>query len=462
MGYSAGRSRSHKRKSADAELLSLRQAPGQLGLVLLALAFFAFVMGGGGSRYALANLLVQIAALGAMAFAIPDFRKSLGDMPRGLLLLVVCSFLLPLLQIVPLPPALWQALPGRELVAESLELIGQSAAWFPLSVDYGRTLVAMASLVPVLAILLLYPWGKEGAAEAALLLIVVLGWLNFAFGALQLFAPQNALNPYPVRDGGRLYGFFANHNSSGLFFVIALCAAIGAARSSLATPALRPFFWGSGAIFALGAVLTNSRSSTALLLLPLALAGWIGWKKLARFGGKVRMAVAAAAVVSLGAMALLFTQNSRLGATASRFATLEDHRPEIWTDSLVSIERFFPFGSGLGTFRDVFPVDESLEYVLAGQAGRAHNDYLEIAIEAGIFGLLLVAAWGLWLAIKVFAARNDKHWPVVQAAAIGFLCIAAQSLIDYPLRNQAMLCIAGLLIAVMVGREPAKRDRNAT
>lgn len=442
--------------------MSLRQAPGHLGFVLIGLALFAFAMGGGGSRYALANFLVQIAALGGMAFAIPDFRSRLGELPRGLLVLILVSFLLPLIQLVPLPPALWQALPGRELVVESLGLIGQADAWFPLSVDYGRTLVAMASLVPVLAILLLYPWGKEGAGDAVLLLVVVLGWLNFVFGAFQLFAPQNMLNPYPVRDGGRLYGFFANHNSSGLFFVIALCAAIGASRSSLATNAMRPVFWASGAIFALGAVLTNSRSSTALLLLPLALAGWIGWKRLAQFGSKVRIAVGAAAVVSLGAAALLFTQNSRLGATAARFASLEDHRPEIWTDSLVSIERFFPFGSGMGTFRDVFPVDESLEYVLAGQAGRAHNDYLEIAIEAGIFGLLLVAAWGLWLAIKVFAARNGRHWPVVQAAAIGFLCIAAQSLIDYPLRNQAMLCIAGLLIAVMVGREPAKRDRNAT
>ena len=436
------------------------RADRQLGIALPLVALVALAFGGGGSAYPLANLLAQIFALGALLLLGFSRAEGVRRMPRALIVLAFLTMLLPLLQLVPLPPGIWQALPGRDLVEQSLALIGRSDSWFAWSVDRSRTLVAFASLIPVLAVLALFPWGRRGAATAVLYLIVAMGLANFLFGALQLAIPGGLLNPYPVLSDGRLYGFFANHNSAGLFFVIALCASIGAFQMAKRRSVERNVLAGAALIFVLGTVLTNSRSSTTLLLLPLALIAWIALLSIGDKRRRLKMgAIGFAAIALVGAGAAWLLSNTRLATTAERFGSLEDHRPEIWEDSLVSAERFWPVGSGTGTFRDVFPVDESLEYVLAGNAGRAHSEYLEVAIESGIVGLLLIAAWVLFLAWAVFRARNRSNWPVVRAAGLAGLCIFLQAFLDYPLRNQAMLCVAGLLIAAMVGRE--RRDKGS-
>lgn len=429
-----------------------------LGLPFLCVALAAFVFGGGGSHYPLANLIVQIIALGALLLFSGLKPANATLPPRIFVVLCLASLTLPLLQIIPLPPTVWQALPGRELVQQSLGLLGSSEVWFPASVDRGRTFVALASLIPAAIALWLYPWGRHGAARSVIYLIIALGIGHFIFGALQIAAPGDMLNPYPVRSDGRLYGFFANHNSAGLFFVIAMCAAIGAFEIAPRRSMERVGLAACAILFLIGAILTNSRSSTALLLLPLGLVAWVAFwavddkRKRLTYGA---VGAAVGAVILAGGAMLL--SGTRLGATWERFSSLEDHRPEIWEDSLVSIDRFWPIGSGMGTFRDVFPVDESLEHVLAGTAGRAHNEYLELAIESGLFGMLLVLGWIVYLAIRVFAARKDTNWPVIRAAGLAGLCIFLQAFLDYPLRNQAMLCIAGLLIAAMVGREPSDK-----
>ena len=86
---------------------------------LAALLLLAVVLGGGGVRYAIANLAVQLAALLVLALRREAILAFLKTAPLALRLLVGASVLLPILQLIPLPPYLWQALPGRDLVAQS-------------------------------------------------------------------------------------------------------------------------------------------------------------------------------------------------------------------------------------------------------------------------------------------------------------------------------------------------------
>ena len=86
-----------------------------------------------------------------------------------------------------------------------------------------------------------------------------------------------------------------------------------------------------------------------------------------------------------------------------RFAgSTEDARLYLWDDAVYAAERYFPVGSGMGTFDDVFQIDESLENMSVKRAGRAHNDYLEVAIEAGLPGIILI---GAWLALLVWLRK---------------------------------------------------------
>ena len=115
------------------------------GSALLLLGI-AIILGGGGVRYALMNAAVQLAALALLAVRPACVRTFWQAAPTGLRILLIATLALPAIQLVPLPPALWQALPGRDLVAESLALAGSPGLWMPLSLDPGRTLVALVGL----------------------------------------------------------------------------------------------------------------------------------------------------------------------------------------------------------------------------------------------------------------------------------------------------------------------------
>ncbi|MEM6476987.1 MAG: hypothetical protein AAF687_12540, partial [Pseudomonadota bacterium] len=96
------------------------------------------------------------------------------------------------------------------------------------------------------------------------------------------------------------------------------------------------------------------------------------------------------------------------------------------------------------------------------RAGRAHNDYLEIAIEAGIPGLALVAGWLIlvgWLSVRV--SRSPFRWAGWASSAI-LLAIALQSITDYPLRNQTMLAIGSfaLLMLAKLATPPSSEAKS--
>jgi O-antigen ligase len=80
------------------------------------------------------------------------------------------------------------------------------------------------------------------------------------------------------------------------------------------------------------------------------------------------------------------------------------------------------------------------------RAGRAHSDYLELAIEAGLPGLLIVTAWLAFLAWLAWRVRLSRLRWFAWANAAFLLVIALQSITDYPLRNQALLAVAGFAL----------------
>ena len=109
----------------------------------------------------------------------------------------------------------------------------------------------------------------------------------------------------------------------------------------------------------------------------------------------------------------------------------------------------------MGTFDEVFQVDESLEYISLRRAGRAHNDYIELAVEAGGFGLVVVLGWAAWIAFAAWrAVLTPQRWSALAGTGI-FVAMALQSTLDFPLRNQTMLCLAAFaLLLIAPPRKP--------
>jgi exopolysaccharide production protein ExoQ len=430
-----------------------------LGLLLVS----AILFGGGGRSAPLFNLVVQLTALGCLVCVARSLPGFIATAPKALVLLVAATLALPLIHSIPLPPSLWQPLPGRDLVVTSLSLVGREANWFPFSVDQNLSLLAFVGLVPPLAVILLAWKVPRKDWPAIIALLVGLAALSLFVGAVQFASGGASLDLFRGGSTSRFAGFFANHNSAGLFFVLVLSLIIALDETLMPKP-LRPraVRVALGLVLVLAVVLSQSRSSIMLLVLPILFLGlrlWCSRKALDARRTALFLAGGLAAMVIIGGAAL---SSGRIEQALERFDSFEDLRPAIWSDSLVSADRFWPVGSGMGTFDEVFQIDESLENVTSRRAGRAHNDYLEIAIEAGIIGLVLVACWVLyllWVGLRRLLSRDEST--IFLGAMTGLLAIGAQSIVDYPLRNTTILCIAALFIILLHDRSDGEAKDQA-
>ncbi|GAB7551062.1 hypothetical protein NRB_05590 [Novosphingobium sp. 11B] len=253
-----------------------------------------------------------------------------------------------------------------------------------------------------------------------------------------------------------LQGTFANRNTAGLFIDIVLCALIGILWRP--RPRLLPVAIGVvlALFLGLGLFLTRSRSSMALAIIPLSMLTIYMWSFRGEFiNPRWRSLTLIGALLGLAAVLGILAGNARIQNSLSRFDTLEDARPAIWRDTQSAIARFWPLGSGIGTFDEVFQVDESLESLSPGRAARAHNEYLETTLESGILGVTVAVCWGALIAILGWRGIHGEIDRGPQVAALaGFMLLALQSILDYPLRSQALLCVAALMLGLMLrGKE---------
>ena len=174
------------------------------------------------------------------------------------------------------------------------------------------------------------------------------------------------------------------------------------------------------------------------------------------------LALGGGALLLVAAGALFVADNTRLGAVLARFDFGRDARADLWQDTLTAVANFWPVGSGVGTFTRAFLPFERLIAIDETFPNRAHNDYLEFALESGLAGVivLLFAAFVVTrLAMRAWRLHPAQRPTVLFALGI-LMVIGLHSLVDYPLRTMALACLAGmaagLLGAIAREREPGR------
>lgn len=432
-------------------------------LQAMILIIVAVVFGGGGSGAGICNLIVQLTALTIIAVNPKALLSFFARAPRFLAWLVAAVLLLPVLQCIPLPQFVWQSLPGRSLVSASFALIGQSNSFFPTSLNVGRTIIAFLSLMPALAILVLTWFLSETEKRQLLRLLVVLAVFVVLLGAVQLSTGnRNYIFFAETYGSGNLQGTFANRNSAALFFDVSLCALIGILPSRRMRTVKILAFAALALLIVVGLVLTRSRSGMVLASVPASFLLHRLWRPdiLRKITWRKTCILFIVSVILVCGAAIVVDRNQRLQMSVSRFSNYQDVRPLIWADTLGAIQRFWPIGSGIGTFDEVFQIDESLENLGPGRAARAHNDYLETALESGFPGVVLLGCWAIFLITNGRCAITRGGIATLPVSV--FALLALQSILDYPLRNQTMLCVAGMAIALLIEVPFAgKRERRA-
>lgn len=438
--------------------------------VVLVLTLAALIFGGGGSPAPRPELLVQlVAAAACIAWVLLPATDSAGNpvpasatpLDRRLLAMAGLVLAVPALQLVPLPPALWQALPGRELEVQALALVGAANSWMPWTISPARTLASLLAMLPPVVAMLMVSRLDESGRRTCILAIAALGLVSVGIGTLQLAAgPADWVTFYPD-SAGRVFGFQANRNAEVDVLLIALVA--GAAvfatwqrRNITALIALAAFCL----IMVLGAALTASRAGIALVPIAVLFSALILYQRgmAARRIG-LWLAGSFIAVVVAGA---LLRGNGAIDRVLTRFTSGEDFRAELWTDAWYAIGQYWPLGSGTGTVVPVLIGVERLEVVDVTVPNRVHNDFLELALEAGVPGVLALTATLVLLGMiawRAWRGRSAANRPQILFAGATLIIIALHSVVDYPLRSMALAHLAGVAAGLLV---PVSRAASAT
>jgi O-antigen ligase len=112
---------------------------------------------------------------------------------------------------------------------------------------------------------------------------------------------------------------------------------------------------------------------------------------------------------------------------------------------------FLPVGSGIGSFRHIYTAYEDPAVVTRDYINHAHSDWVEVALETGAMGLALLAAFALWLVARGRAlwAGTKATGSMGRAALTSVVLLMLHSLVDYPARTAAILCVAGMALGVV-------------
>jgi len=436
---------------------------------LIAWAYLALCLlfGGASAAGAVGNAFLQIVGIILILALMWSRRLVLPEDGKALAWIMAAFVGVALLSLVPLPPSIWEQLPYRGEVAEGLRMLGIGAVALPVSLAPAATIASLLWVVPPLAMFLLIASLPHEHRRPVAAVVIALAIVSIGLGVSQLVGgPNSPLRFYAITNSGSPVGFFANINHQATLILCALpCVAVLAARFATRADRSRR---GGGSIISIAALVFLTAGiaiagSTAGygLFLPAAFTSLLIYRRAVagKLGARWKAGFAALLVVFVGvALVGPLSQES----LSNKFSENPTSRRTMATTTLEAIGETFPVGSGLGTFANVYrrfedPGQATNEYV-----NHAHNDYLEVVLELGLAGILLVFAFLAWWLIRSWRlwGTDQPGANLARAGSVIVGIVLMHSLVDYPLRTSAIAALFATGCALMTTYSGRSRQRR--
>jgi O-antigen ligase len=417
---------------------------------------------GGSAQGIWNNMLLQLVGIAIIAWAAvaaPD--QPLARPARQLLILFALAIAVVLVQLIPLAPSVWEGLGGRRWITADYALLGLQPPNLPISLTPYKSLAALLGVIPPLAMICAMVRLKAYRASLLAAALVVGTIAGVLLGAVQVGTTGQDASPwylYPETNVGLGVGFFANANHMADLLVITLpflAALLAAGRrvNIQRLSALVAVVIGAGLVIVIG-IFTNQSLAAYGLAPPVLLASLL---IILPPRSRARpWVMAAAAVLLVGATGLLARSavgGLKLNQDAS---TSVESRQAILATTSHALKDYMPFGSGLGSFRQVYDRYEDLGQVTPTFVVHAHNDYAELALETGVAGIIVTLLFLAWWAAAVWRVwTSPEEGPFARAASIASAAILAHSFVDFPLRTAAISACFGMCMALLADRRAA-------
>ncbi len=448
---------------------------GPLGPVLVSglalLLVLAPLLRGGNRTVALVVLEPLAAALLAglaihLAARLPGWKV---DLRSACLAIVVFSPLwLAAVYLVPLWPVEgWSALAGRAFYSDLARSGGVSLEGpLALSLLPDATAFSLLAGVPVLAMFLAGLVASRRNLRWIVWAVLASALVQLVLALLQAAGGTQSVMFFGVPRATRPIGTFANPNHLANYFALAFALYVWQAKAVQGEHRRRHrqalVLWIGGALFfVLGIVMTLSRGA-AISGLPMALiAACLVAVNGRRFQWKT--AAAGAALVLAGGIALVGLNTVVSRASIGDLSSSAEDRAILARSSLEAAREFWPWGSGWGTYEPIYRRFQPHD--LANNVPHAHQDYIQLLLEGGIFFVLIAAAVAFLLlqraALLIRSAMRNRRLSrdelLSAVAGCGLLGFLLHSLVDFSMRIPANAILAAL-VAGMYLRPLASED----
>lgn len=465
-----------RRHSASSQLETAFVQP-----ALFWLWFGLFVLGvallGGSSRPdPIQNALLRPMAALMLIPAVWNLRPADFDRGRAILPMLALLLLWIVLQLVPLPNAVWQALPDREIVNELDAVAGLQNVWRPISLTPFRGAeFAFAMLVPFTALLLAL--GMRMRVRALLFAIVGIGVIDAAFGLLQVIGgAESPLYLFAFSSRGAPAGIFANENHSAVYSAIVLLIITKLALQSRMqedSTWVRFSYVPAFVLVLLAVLVTGSRagfvatlaaliSSAIMASFATASANTSSARRRGRLDLRSSRSLAlggcGVAVVLVG-LAFVWLERTPAVSDIVGRTSFEDLRWSLLPILGEMASSHWIAGTGFGSFDAVYRIYEPPNLLIPAYVNHAHNDWLQFMIEGGLPAICLLVTFLTWLIWSVASLRNAggaRGEKIVFWTAC-LVILAAAELVDYPLRTPVFQATAmWLLLCLTADRATAE------
>ena len=436
----------------------------------ITLLLFAPLMRGG----RMYNALLILELMGSLLIVLSLWQATIySKITKFTWAIIFYIVLIPLLYLLPLQQDLWAQLPNHNLYSEALRFLyinNSQTPYLATTLIPYRTISTFLSLLPIIGIFItIFHLTRQ---QIITLVYLFLGIATFqsALGLIQYGSEANWAFWWGIEDNNNnATGTYPNRDHFAALMEIALPLAIGLLSynfgnsnrenndedkyEKLINQSL--IFLFITLLLILGGVFSRSRAGVMLIITGVFLSALIFSRHI---GGKQSVGIN----VILITIALGISTSIGLVPVLNRFANdpMEDSRWQIFEAVWSGVKAFYPVGSGPGTFQPVFLAfqpPELLQFI-----NHAHNDYLELVFETGIFGLILL---GLLLVLYINGWINLKsncwgRFHFIQAAAgISILLMALHGFMDFNFHTPANIIYFSFLTSIFLYKDNKKPSK---
>jgi O-antigen ligase len=406
-----------------------------------------------------------------------DFTGPHSALPTVLLALFL---LLILFQLIPLPSGVLEIVSPRTLALRSGLSLEPSVSRFPLSffplltqIEFFKWLALAGLFVFLLG---WRPLGESDRTKNHLLVAVMTaGVLESLYGMFEFFSGHRHILNLPAEAiVSSVTGTFINRNYFAGYLLMVIPLSMGFLFSREAGRTGRYRGWRhrlssldgktlligfSVIVMILGLLFSASRMGIVSLLLSFSLISLFfrsPWKERTFSRGSILI---------LG-LAILWAAWIGLDIVINRFFTVSEGlkgRWAFWVNTFQIFKDFPVFGSGLGTYLQVFPVYRSFH--IQGLVSHAENDYLQLASEVGIIGLGLLSVLFSYLISRAFSgirslSDREPGRYIAIGGLVGILALMLHSLVERNIQVPANAFLYTFMFALVLRIAPIRNEKK--